>query len=79
VVWQKRHVRHCCLLDAQFDVVARRFAADGAPLGEEFLVGPPTGFSKEAPAITSDAAGNFVVVWGARWPQWDAPATGIRG
>jgi hypothetical protein len=41
----------------------QRFAASGAPLGQEFLVGSsPNGFFG-LPSVASDPAGNFLVVW----------------
>jgi hypothetical protein len=50
--------------DFEFDrefVVARRFNSSGAPLGPEFQVNNVA--YEVNPAVSSDAAGNFVVVW----------------
>jgi len=41
----------------------RRFDATGAPLGAEFLVNTYTTQTQIGVAVTSDANGNFVVVW----------------
>ena len=50
-------------------VFAQRFASTGAPLGGEFRVNTYTtdnqGRVSNAPAVASDAAGNFVIVWGS--------------
>ena len=52
-----------------YGVFAQRFASTGAPLGGEFRVNTFTpnnqGGSTTAPAVASDAGGNFVVVWGS--------------
>jgi hypothetical protein len=44
-------------------VFARRFDASGAPRGAEFQVNTFTTGDQGFPAVASDAAGNFVVVW----------------
>jgi len=44
-------------------VIARRFDKTGAPLGGEFQVNVSTTGFQYLPAIASDPAGNFVVVW----------------
>jgi len=50
-------------------VFGQRFASSGAPLGGEFRVNTFTtgvqGRNYAAPSVASDAAGNFVVVWGS--------------
>jgi hypothetical protein len=43
-------------------IFARRYASDGAPRGTEFQVNTYT-VATEAPAVSSDADGDFVVVW----------------
>jgi hypothetical protein len=48
---------------APLDIFARRFDASGTPLGAEFQVNTYTTESQLFPAVTADAAGNFVVVW----------------
>ncbi len=45
------------------DVHARRFAASGAPRGNDFRVNTLTSLSEHQPDVATDAAGNFVVVW----------------
>nr|NQU93351.1 hypothetical protein [Bacteroidota bacterium] len=46
------------------DVYAQMYAADGSPLGENFMVNNETGFSFQMdPAITVDSAGNFIIAW----------------
>jgi len=44
-------------------VQARRFAAEGAPLGDQFQVNTDTSGGQVEPVVTSDADGNFVVAW----------------
>lgn len=44
-------------------VFARRVAADGTLLGDEFQVNDSTSGSQERPSIAMDAQGNFVIVW----------------
>jgi len=45
------------------DVYARRFDADGVPLGPEFIVNTTTAGEQHTPATCADAAGNFLVAW----------------
>jgi hypothetical protein len=45
------------------DVFARRFDANGAPLGSEFRVNTTTTNAQDGPAVAMDASGNFMVVW----------------
>lgn len=44
-------------------VFAQRFASSGTPTGPEFQVNTFTAGTQYQPAVASDAAGNFVVVW----------------
>lgn len=44
-------------------VFGQRFASGGAALGSEFQVNTYTTGSQFQPAVASDSAGNFVVVW----------------
>jgi hypothetical protein len=44
-------------------IFARRFASSGAPLGPEFQVNTFTTGTQDQPAVATDLAGNFVVVW----------------
>jgi len=44
-------------------IFGRRFASSGAPLGGEFRVNTYTSSTQHTPSVSSDAAGNFVVVW----------------
>jgi hypothetical protein len=48
-------------------VEARRFALDGTPLGDEFVVtsSSPQYLASRLPRVGADAAGGFVVVWQA--------------
>lgn len=50
-----------------YGVFARRFDADGNPLGTEFQVNEFTFGDQEHAAVELDAAGNFVVVWDGRY------------
>ncbi|MCC6573531.1 MAG: hypothetical protein IT462_07045 [Planctomycetes bacterium] len=46
------------------EIMARRYSADGAPLGDEFQVNENLTSSDEyRPDVAMDATGNFVVVW----------------
>ncbi|MCB1008764.1 MAG: hypothetical protein KDB94_07700 [Acidobacteria bacterium] len=45
------------------EIVARRFAADGTPLGDPFPVNQTLAGEQYTPDVDSDAGGNFVVVW----------------
>lgn len=45
------------------DVYARRYQADGTPLGNEFLVNTTTAGKQLAASVAADAAGNFVIAW----------------
>ena len=45
------------------DVFARRYASSGTPLGGQFRVNTFTTNDQYDPAIASDAAGDFVIVW----------------
>ena len=45
------------------DVFGRRYDATGTPVGSEFQVNTYTTADQGNPAVASDAAGNFVVVW----------------
>ncbi len=57
VVWQSPH-------DGDGDgVFGQRFNSNGTPVGTEFQVNTYTTDFQAAPAVGSDAAGNFVVVW----------------
>jgi hypothetical protein len=44
-------------------VMAQRYASSGAPLGPEFLVNTYTTGEQYGGHVSSDSAGNFVVVW----------------
>lgn len=45
-------------------IFAQRFDNTGTPQGTEFQVNTYTTFNQTGPRVSSDAAGNFVVVWG---------------
>ncbi len=46
-----------------YSIQARRFDADGNPLGGQFQVNTGTKGDQTEPAIASDESGNFVVAW----------------
>ncbi|MDP6546339.1 MAG: choice-of-anchor Q domain-containing protein [Phycisphaerae bacterium] len=46
------------------DVLARRFDADGDPLGGAFVVNYATAGDQMRPDIATDAEGNFAIAWG---------------
>jgi hypothetical protein len=47
----------------QTGIYARRFGADGEPLGDEFQVNTVTRSAQRAPKVVMDEHGNFVVIW----------------
>jgi hypothetical protein len=49
--------------DSGEGIQARRFAADGTPLGGDFLVNSYTTGNQRAPTVAMDARGEFVVAW----------------
>src|SRR5207247_1905087 len=58
-------------------VFGQRYASTGAPLGSEFRVNTYTTNNQAVPAIASDSAGNFVVVWNSNGQ--DGSAYGVFG
>jgi subtilisin-like proprotein convertase family protein len=50
--------------DSPSDVLGRRFASSGAPLGSEFQISAHTLYPLGRPAIAVDPAGRTIVVWG---------------
>lgn len=46
-----------------YGIFAQRFATNGTPLGTEFQVNSYTTGNQRYPAVTTDAAGDFVIVW----------------
>ena len=58
-------------------IFARRFDAGGSPLGGEFQVNTYTTDNQLFPAVGSDAAGNFVVVWESN--NQDGDSIGVFG
>ena len=48
---------------SDYGIVAQRYASTGAPIGPEFRVNTFTTAYQAAPAIGTDSAGNFVVIW----------------
>ena len=62
---------------SSWGVFGQRFAPTGAPLGPEFRVNTYTTNGELAASISSDAPGNFVVVWQANGP--DGAGLGVFG
>jgi hypothetical protein len=58
-------------------VFGQRYASSGTPLGPEFRVNTVTTSSQDYPAVASDPAGNFIVVWNS-WGQ-DGSMWGVFG
>jgi hypothetical protein len=58
VTWESRYQ-----IGSGYAIFARRFASTGAPLAIEFAVSVRTLSSYRLPAVTTDADGDFVVVW----------------
>lgn len=50
-------------LDYHFDVLMRRFDADGNPVGDEMLVHPATGVFRAQAVVTLLASGEVLVTW----------------
>lgn len=46
-----------------WDVAARLYHESGVPLGPELVVNTTTAGCQQSPAVATDRAGNFVVVW----------------
>ncbi|MEM6784560.1 MAG: hypothetical protein AAF624_12590, partial [Bacteroidota bacterium] len=59
------------------DVYLRRYAADGTALSSETLVHDATTNDQRAPSVSSDADGDFVVVW--QETTRDGSGTGVFG
>lgn len=51
-----------------FDIRARRYGADGEPLGSDFLVNTNTDDYQRFPSVSTASDGRFVVVWGSDNP-----------
>ncbi len=61
-------------------VQAQRFAADGNPLGGQFQVNSYTTSHQTVPAVASDSAGNFVIVWrGSGSSGTDTDSSSVQG
>ncbi|MEL7361922.1 MAG: T9SS type A sorting domain-containing protein [Bacteroidota bacterium] len=56
-------------------IYAQRYAADGTPAGPELEVNTTTDNDQARPSVSSDADGDFVVVWDSR--DQDGDGTGI--
>jgi hypothetical protein len=61
-----------------YGVFGRRFDASGAPLGTEFQVNSYTTEDQDAPNVSADGTGNFIVVWQSHNYQ-DGDSYGIFG
>ena len=59
-------------------ILGQRFASSGSPLGAEFQVNTAVSFAHRFPSIASDAAANFVVVWGNMPPGGTSQVLGQR-
>jgi hypothetical protein len=59
------------------EVYGRRFDSEGVPLGAQFHVNTQESGYQQHPAVSSDASGNFVVVWES--PEIDGQYGGIFG
>jgi hypothetical protein len=59
VVWQSSNEA----FNYPISIYARRYSSAGAPQGSEFLAAAKTSFTLLNPSVSSDGAGNFVVVW----------------
>ena len=59
-------------------VQARLYSAAGVPFGSQFQVNSFTTGSQYEPGVTTDTAGNFVVVWSSNDGQ-DPETVSVRG
>ena len=48
---------------SDWGIYGQRYAADGAPSGNEFLINNHTQYSQYEPSVTALADGGFVVAW----------------
>jgi hypothetical protein len=48
---------------SDWNIVGRLYAADGAPIGGQFVVNSSTAFAQGKPSVEMDGVGNFVVAW----------------
>jgi len=68
-------------LDDLDGIYARRYSADGSPLGDAFRVNTTVRESQHAPTVAVDGSGNYLVAWSGRgtgdqhgiFAQWLAP------
>ncbi|MEX0283995.1 MAG: Ig-like domain-containing protein [Paracoccaceae bacterium] len=60
-------------------IKAQRFAADGTPLGTEFLVNTNTAGAESLPAVTALQNGNYVVTWQTSDTTLDTDGASVRG
>jgi len=60
--------------DSNEDIFARRFDANGQPLGDEFRVNTNTNSRQLCPSVAMNNDGNFVVVWESE----DVPTEGLK-
>jgi hypothetical protein len=74
VVWSG-----ACSAQLGDDVCARRFDANGAALADPFVVNSYTTYSQMHPEVSSDADGNFVVVWESLYQPQVRGSGGDRG
>ena len=75
--------------DLFYGVFGQRYASSGTPLGPEFRVNTLTTNNQSRPALSADAAGNFVVTWsslsqdgsgyGVFGQRYDAAGTPLGG
>src|SRR5262245_38259314 len=60
-----------------WEVFGRRYDSGGGPIGNEFRVNSYTASHQHFSSVSSDAAGNFVVVWSS--DEQDGDAHGVFG
>lgn len=63
---------------ADSEIAGQRFTISGNPVGPEFEVNTVVSFAHRFPSVASDAAGNFVVVWGNMPPGGNSQVLGQR-
>lgn len=67
IVWQSMSS------DGFLDILAQRYSAGGATIGDELLVNTFTGLDQKDPAIAMNAAGQFVIAWVSDHPALTDP------
>jgi hypothetical protein len=60
-------------------ILARRFSADGQPLGDPFQVNNIHQLDQRRPAVTADAQGNYFIAWQSFYPTFPLYTWEVKG